>query len=102
MGFGSLQLQLGVDESYTLFLAKNDGQSIVGEATIEVSCGVGGYGLDLAIMLFEGLWMDRLDMLDGLVRFLCAENSVSRTIFRWELSILMLSPILVAVCKSII
>lgn len=30
------QLQLGVDESYTLFVAKKDGKSIVGEATIEV------------------------------------------------------------------
>ncbi|XVE52742.1 hypothetical protein DITRI_Ditri02bG0147800 [Diplodiscus trichospermus] len=31
------ELQLGVDESYTLFLAKNDGKSIVGEATIEAN-----------------------------------------------------------------
>lgn len=30
------QLQLGVDESYTLLVAKNDGLSIIGEATIEV------------------------------------------------------------------
>ena len=32
-----MQLQLGVDESYTLFVAKNDGQSIIGEVTIEVN-----------------------------------------------------------------
>ncbi|XP_022742491.1 beta-hexosaminidase 1-like isoform X3 [Durio zibethinus] len=31
----SEELQLGVDESYTLFVAKNDGKSIVGGATIE-------------------------------------------------------------------
>lgn len=31
-----VQLQLGVDESYTLFVSKNDGKSIIGEATIEV------------------------------------------------------------------
>ncbi|KAA3464285.1 beta-hexosaminidase 1-like [Gossypium australe] len=31
----SEELQLGVDESYTLFVAKKDGKSIVGEATIE-------------------------------------------------------------------
>lgn len=30
------QLQLGVDESYTLLVAKNEGLSIIGEATIEV------------------------------------------------------------------
>ncbi|KAM1028634.1 hypothetical protein EV1_040862 [Malus domestica] len=30
-------LQLGVDESYTLFVVKNDGKSIVGEATIEAN-----------------------------------------------------------------
>lgn len=35
--FGYFQLQLGVDESYTLFVLKKDGQSIVGEATIEVN-----------------------------------------------------------------
>lgn len=34
-----LQLQLGVDESYTLLVAKNDDHSIIGEATIEVNCG---------------------------------------------------------------
>ncbi|OMP02641.1 hypothetical protein COLO4_10922 [Corchorus olitorius] len=33
----SEELQLGVDESYTLFVAKNDGKSIVGEATIEAN-----------------------------------------------------------------
>ncbi|KAE7996850.1 hypothetical protein FH972_001539 [Carpinus fangiana] len=33
----SEELQLGVDESYTLFVAKNDGQSIIGEATIEAN-----------------------------------------------------------------
>ena len=32
----SFQLQLGVDESYTFFVSKNDGQSIIGEARIEV------------------------------------------------------------------
>lgn len=31
-----LQLQLGVDESYSLLVAKNDDHSIIGEATIEV------------------------------------------------------------------
>ncbi|EXB65336.1 Beta-hexosaminidase subunit [Morus notabilis] len=31
------ELQLGVDESYELFVAKNDGQSVVGEATIEAN-----------------------------------------------------------------
>ncbi|KAM2202411.1 hypothetical protein ACFX1R_002125 [Malus domestica] len=30
-------LQLGVDESYTLFVAKKDGTSVVGEATIEAN-----------------------------------------------------------------
>lgn len=34
--FGYFQLQLGVDESYTLFVAKDDRKSIIGEATIEV------------------------------------------------------------------
>jgi hypothetical protein len=34
------QLQLGVDESYTLFVLKKDGKAIVGEATIEVNCGL--------------------------------------------------------------
>ncbi|BFG22595.1 hypothetical protein CerSpe_088690 [Prunus speciosa] len=33
----SEDLQLGVDESYTLFVQKKDGQSIVGEATIEAN-----------------------------------------------------------------
>ncbi|XP_062154115.1 beta-hexosaminidase 1 [Alnus glutinosa] len=33
----SEELQLGVDESYTLFVAKNDGQSIIEEATIEAN-----------------------------------------------------------------
>nr|KJB76037.1 hypothetical protein B456_012G068200 [Gossypium raimondii] len=33
----SEELQLGVDESYTLFVAKKDGKSIVGEATIEAN-----------------------------------------------------------------
>ncbi|ONI24170.1 hypothetical protein PRUPE_2G228000 [Prunus persica] len=33
----SEDLQLGVDESYTLFVLKKDGQSIVGEATIEAN-----------------------------------------------------------------
>ncbi|KAK8593302.1 hypothetical protein V6N13_043093 [Hibiscus sabdariffa] len=33
----SEELQLGVDESYALFVAKNDGKSIVGEATIEAN-----------------------------------------------------------------
>ncbi|XVF75413.1 hypothetical protein PTKIN_Ptkin13bG0186800 [Pterospermum kingtungense] len=33
----SEELQLGVDESYTLLVAKNDGKSIVGEATIEAN-----------------------------------------------------------------
>ncbi|EOY18354.1 Beta-hexosaminidase 1 isoform 3 [Theobroma cacao] len=33
----SEELQLGVDESYTLSVAKNDGKSIVGEATIEAN-----------------------------------------------------------------
>ena len=32
-----LQLQLGVDESYSLLVAKNDDHSIIGEATIEVT-----------------------------------------------------------------
>ncbi|XP_075670781.1 beta-hexosaminidase 1 [Castanea sativa] len=31
------ELQLGVDESYTLFVSKNDGKSITGEATIEAN-----------------------------------------------------------------
>ncbi|KAK4834906.1 hypothetical protein QYF36_002336 [Acer negundo] len=31
------ELQLGVDESYSLFVAKNNGQSIIGEATIEAN-----------------------------------------------------------------
>ncbi|KAK4579020.1 hypothetical protein RGQ29_028903 [Quercus rubra] len=31
------ELQLGVDESYTLFVSKNDGKSIIGEATIEAN-----------------------------------------------------------------
>lgn len=31
-----LQLQLGVDESYSLSVSGNDGRSIIGEATIEV------------------------------------------------------------------
>ncbi|KAL4376864.1 hypothetical protein GQ457_02G023070 [Hibiscus cannabinus] len=33
----SEELQLGVDESYALFVAKNDGKSIIGEATIEAN-----------------------------------------------------------------
>ncbi|KAH1038709.1 hypothetical protein J1N35_040452 [Gossypium stocksii] len=33
----SEELQLGVDESYALFVAKKDGKSIVGEATIEAN-----------------------------------------------------------------
>ncbi|PON75322.1 Beta-hexosaminidase [Parasponia andersonii] len=33
----SEDLQLGVDESYTLYVAKNDGQSIIGEVTIEAN-----------------------------------------------------------------
>ncbi|KAG6665727.1 beta-hexosaminidase 1 [Carya illinoinensis] len=33
----SEELQLGVDESYSLFIAKNDGQSIIGGATIEAN-----------------------------------------------------------------
>ena len=33
-----MQLQLGVDESYSLLVAKNDDHSIIGEATIEVTC----------------------------------------------------------------
>lgn len=40
VGFWFLQLQLGVDESYTLFVLKKDGKAIVGEATIEVNCGL--------------------------------------------------------------
>ncbi|KAM6582603.1 hypothetical protein CsatB_009605 [Cannabis sativa] len=31
------ELQLGVDESYTLYVAKNDGQSITGDVTIEAN-----------------------------------------------------------------
>ncbi len=47
--FCYFQLQLGVDESYTLFVAKNDGQSIIEEATIEVNlrvrdCGYSFFG----------------------------------------------------------
>ncbi|XP_031254283.1 beta-hexosaminidase 1 [Pistacia vera] len=33
----SEELQLGVDESYSLLVAKNDGRSIIGEATIEAN-----------------------------------------------------------------
>lgn len=33
---GDLQLQLGVDESYSLAVGRGDGRSIIGEATIEV------------------------------------------------------------------
>ncbi|XWS75035.1 hypothetical protein CRYUN_Cryun01aG0050600 [Craigia yunnanensis] len=32
-----MSASMGVDESYTLFVAKNDGKSIVGEATIEAN-----------------------------------------------------------------
>lgn len=35
--FRFLQLQLGVDESYTLLVDNNDGKSIIGQVTIEVN-----------------------------------------------------------------
>lgn len=35
---GWWQLQLGVDESYSLFVSNSDGHSILGAATIEVGC----------------------------------------------------------------
>ncbi|KAI5346310.1 hypothetical protein L3X38_014189 [Prunus dulcis] len=48
----SEDLQLGVDESYTLFVLKKDGQSIVGEATIEANTV---YGALRAIETFSQL-----------------------------------------------
>ncbi|KVI06920.1 Glycoside hydrolase, catalytic domain-containing protein [Cynara cardunculus var. scolymus] len=39
------ELQLGVDESYTLLVAKNNGLSVIGEVTIEVSSHVRKHSL---------------------------------------------------------
>ncbi|CAL9007960.1 unnamed protein product [Prunus brigantina] len=51
----SEDLQLGVDESYTLFVLKKDGQSIVGEATIEANTVYGALRAEEEIETFSQL-----------------------------------------------
>lgn len=83
--FGYFQLQLGVDESYTLFVAKDDRKSIIGEATIEViwELQIVGFSFSGAIKLIECkfklnfviIWCFR-----GLLHFiyvLCRQSRVS-------------------------
>lgn len=43
--FPPWQLQLGIDESYSLYVVKDNGRSIVGQATIEV-----GWNLIISIL----------------------------------------------------
>ncbi|KAM7269033.1 hypothetical protein ACFE04_024530 [Oxalis oulophora] len=50
------QLQLGVDESYSLSVAKNDGQSIVGEITIWAKTVYGALrGLEVSNITFDSI-----------------------------------------------
>ncbi|KAK2987793.1 hypothetical protein RJ640_030683 [Escallonia rubra] len=52
------ELQLGVDESYSLFVTKNDGLSIVGQAVIEANSVYGalrGLEVDLRTLISSGL-----------------------------------------------
>lgn len=74
----NVQLQLGVDESYTLMVSKNNELSIVGAATIEVRVSLCshtfdsllishllvGFRLILCMVLLEGWRYAKYDMLE--------------------------------------
>ncbi|KAH9767861.1 Beta-hexosaminidase 1 [Citrus sinensis] len=51
------ELQLGVDESYTLLVAKNEGLSIIGEATIETFSQLCSFDYDTkSVLVYKAPW----------------------------------------------